>query len=91
MKIKIQPTRTYGDTTKAVLRGTFTDTSHILKGQKNLKWPNTTSQTPRKTRASKTQNPEREIIKIRAEINKIETKKPHKDSMKQKAGSLKKI
>jgi hypothetical protein len=32
----------------------------------------------------------REIIKIRSEINEIEIKKPHKESMKQKAGSLKK-
>jgi hypothetical protein len=32
----------------------------------------------------------REIIKMRAEINEIETKKPYKESMKQKAGSLKK-
>jgi hypothetical protein len=33
----------------------------------------------------------REIIKIRAEINEIETqKKKYKESMKQKAGSLKK-
>jgi hypothetical protein len=34
-----------------------------------------------------------EIIKIRSEINEIETKntkKPYKESMKQKAGSLKK-
>jgi hypothetical protein len=27
----------------------------------------------------------RQIIKIRAKINEIDTKKPHKDSMKQKA------
>jgi hypothetical protein len=33
----------------------------------------------------------RKIIKIRAEINEIETKKAHKKSMKQKVGSLKKI
>jgi hypothetical protein len=33
----------------------------------------------------------REIIKIRAEINDIETEKPYKESMKQKAVSLKKI
>jgi hypothetical protein len=33
----------------------------------------------------------REIIKIRAEINEIETKKSYKELMKQKAGSLKKI
>jgi hypothetical protein len=32
----------------------------------------------------------REIIKIRAEINEIETKKTYKDSTKQKSGSLKK-
>jgi hypothetical protein len=32
----------------------------------------------------------REIIKIMAEINKIETKKTYKEPMKQKAGSLKK-
>jgi hypothetical protein len=31
-----------------------------------------------------------EIIKIRAKINEIETKKPYRDSMKQKACSLKK-
>jgi hypothetical protein len=29
-------------------------------------------------------------MKIRAKINEIETKKPYKGSMKQKAGSLKK-
>jgi hypothetical protein len=33
----------------------------------------------------------RDIIKIRAEINKVETKKkPYKELMKQKVGSLKK-
>jgi hypothetical protein len=32
----------------------------------------------------------REIIQIRVEINEIETKKPCKKSMKQRAGSLKK-
>jgi hypothetical protein len=32
----------------------------------------------------------REIIKIMAKINKIETKKTYKESMKQKSGSLKK-
>jgi hypothetical protein len=31
-----------------------------------------------------------DIIKIKAEINEIETKKTYKESMKQKAGSLKK-
>jgi hypothetical protein len=32
----------------------------------------------------------REIIKIRAKINKTETKKNYKESMKQKVGSMKK-
>jgi hypothetical protein len=32
----------------------------------------------------------RKIIKTRAEVNEIEIKKPYKESMKQKAGSLKK-
>jgi hypothetical protein len=54
-------------------------------------WPNATSQTPRKTRKA---NPKisrrKEIIKTRAEINEIETKKTYKESMKQKVGSLKK-
>jgi hypothetical protein len=35
-------------------------------------------------------NRRREIIKIRAEINEIETNKPYKELMKQKFGSLKK-
>jgi hypothetical protein len=35
-------------------------------------------------------NRRREIIKIRAEINEIKTKKPYKELMKQKVGSLKK-
>jgi hypothetical protein len=35
-------------------------------------------------------NRRREIIKIRAEINEIETKKPSKELMRQKVGSLKK-
>jgi hypothetical protein len=33
----------------------------------------------------------REIIKIRAKINEIETKKPHKESMKQKKWFFEKI
>jgi hypothetical protein len=32
----------------------------------------------------------REIIKMRAKISEIKTKKPYKESMKQKASSLKK-
>jgi hypothetical protein len=32
----------------------------------------------------------REIINVRAKINEIETKKPYKESVKQKTGTLKK-
>jgi hypothetical protein len=46
---------------------------------------------PRKIRKSKTQNKEKERNnKNRAKINELETKKPHKESTKHKAGSLKK-
>jgi hypothetical protein len=34
---------------------------------------------------------QREIIKIRAEINKIKTRKLYKESVKQKVGSLKRL
>jgi hypothetical protein len=43
-----------------------------------------------KQEQAKPKTSRREIIKIRAKIKEIETKKPHKESMKQKAGSLKK-
>jgi hypothetical protein len=64
---------------------------HSLKCQKDLK-SNATSQTLRKTRTSKSQNKQERNVKNKDRINEIETttKKPYKDSMKQKAGSLKK-
>jgi uncharacterized protein with WD repeat len=50
---------------------------HILKGQKDHKsMTNATSQTPRKQEQAKPKTRRRrEIIKIRAKINEIETKK----------------
>jgi hypothetical protein len=42
------------------------------------------------TKANPKTSRRREIIKIRAKINEIETKKTYKESMKQRAGSLKK-
>jgi hypothetical protein len=54
------------------------------------KRPNATSQTPRKIRTTKSKTSRREIIKIRTKINEIETKKPYKESMKQKAAFVKK-
>jgi hypothetical protein len=45
----------------------------------------------KKEQANPKTSRKREIIKIRAEINEIQTnKKKYKDSMKQKVGSLKK-
>jgi hypothetical protein len=43
-----------------------------------------------KQEQAKLKTSRREIIKIGAEINEIETKKPYKESTKQKAVSLKK-
>jgi hypothetical protein len=60
-----------------------------VQSQKNylmlhLKLPEKTEKTkPKSSRM-------REVIKIRAKINEIHTKKPYKESMKQKASSLKK-
>jgi hypothetical protein len=60
MKMKTQPTRTYGHS-KTVLRGKFIAMSAYIKDRKIAnKQPNAISQTPRKTRASKTQNKQKE-------------------------------
>jgi hypothetical protein len=81
------------DTAKAVLRGKFIAMSaHIEKTERSqindlmlhLKLLEKQEQANPKTSRS------REIIKIRAEINEIEQKKPYKVSVKQKVGSLKK-
>jgi hypothetical protein len=85
------------DTAKAVLRGKFIAmTAYIKRTERfqindlmlHLKLLEKQEQANPKT------SRRGEIIKIRAEINEIETnkqaKKPYKESMKQKAGSLKK-
>jgi hypothetical protein len=80
------------DTAKAVLRGKFiamnayikkTERSQINDLMIHLKLLEKQKQANPKTNR-------REIIKIRAEINEIETKKPYRELMKQKVGSLKK-
>jgi hypothetical protein len=80
------------DTAKAVLRGKLIAMSAYIKRSErsqisdlmlHLKLLEKQEQANPKTSRS------RGIIKIRTEINKIETKK-YKESMKQKAGSLKK-
>jgi hypothetical protein len=60
------------DIAKAVLRGNFIAMSAYIKRTEDFK---SMTKCPRKTRASKTKiSRRREIIKIRAEINEIETK-----------------
>jgi hypothetical protein len=52
----------------------------MLKGQNDLR-PNAPSQTPRKTRKAKSKTSRwGEIIKLRPEINKIETNQPNKQT-----------
>jgi hypothetical protein len=77
----------------AVLRGKFTAISAYIKNTErsqinnlmlHLKLLEKEEQAKPKTSGS------RDIIKIRAEINEIETKKTYKESMKQKTDSLKK-
>jgi hypothetical protein len=65
---------------------------HILKGQKDLINDLTLhlKLLEKQEQANSKTNRRREIIKIRAEINEIETIKPYKELMKQKVGSLKK-
>jgi hypothetical protein len=83
------------DTAKAVLRGKFiamnayikrTQRSQINDLMLHLKL------LEKQEQAKPKMNRRRVIIKIKAEINEIETKKkkPYKESMKQKDGSLKK-
>jgi hypothetical protein len=55
------------DTAKAVLKGNFTAMSAYIKRSETSQmrkisnqWPNATSQTPRKTRTSKSQNKQKE-------------------------------
>jgi hypothetical protein len=86
------------DTAKAVLRGKFIASAYIKRTERSqindlmlhLKLLEKHEQAKLKTSRRK------EIIKIKAEINEIETKKkktpkkPYKESKKQKAGSLKK-
>jgi hypothetical protein len=80
------------DTAKAMLRGKFiaisayikkTETAQINNLMMYFKLLEKQEQTKPKTSG------QREIIKIRAEINEIETKQTVKESMKQKVGSLK--
>jgi hypothetical protein len=81
------------DTAKAVLGGKFIAMSAYIKRSERTQINDLMLQLKLLEKQEQT-NPKtsrkRKIIKIRAEINEIETKKRHKEAIKQKVGSLKK-
>jgi hypothetical protein len=80
------------DTAKAVLRGKFIALSVYIKRTERSQINNLMLHhkfLKKQEQAKPKIIRRREIIKIRAKINEIEAKKIHKESMKQKAGSLK--
>jgi ssDNA-binding Zn-finger/Zn-ribbon topoisomerase 1 len=89
MKMKTQPIRTYG-TQQRQSRGKFIAMSAYIKNRKiSNKQPNAL-ELLEKQEKTKPKIRKGEIIKIRAKINEIETKKKkYKESTKQIAGSLK--
>jgi hypothetical protein len=91
MKIKTQ-LRNLRDTAKVVLRGKFRATSAYIKRTERSQINDSMLHLKllEKQEQAKLKISRREIIKIGAEINEIETKKLYKETMKQKAGSLKK-
>ena len=69
-------------------RGVYTDI-RLPQETKNLKQPNLTPKELEKKTTNKTQNQQKEIIKMRAEINDIRLENQQRRSMKQNDGSLK--
>jgi hypothetical protein len=81
------------DTAKAVLRGKFIAMSAYIKKTERSQISDLMVHLKlleKQEQASPKRNRRREIIKIRAEINEKEIKKPYKELMKQKVDSLKK-
>jgi hypothetical protein len=81
------------DTAKGVLRGKFIAMSAYIKRSERSQINDLILQLKlleKQEQANPKTSRRREIIKIRAEINEIETtkKKPYKELMKQKAGSF---
>jgi hypothetical protein len=84
------------DTAKAVLRGKFIVMSAYIKRTERSQINDLTLQLKlqeKQEQANPKTSRRKEIIKIKVEINEIETnkQKTYKESMKQKAGSLKKL
>jgi hypothetical protein len=81
------------DTAKAVLTGKFIAMSAYIKRTERSQINDLTLQLKlleKQEQANPKTSRRKESIKMRAEINEIETKKTYKESMKQKAGSSKK-
>jgi hypothetical protein len=81
------------DTAKTALRGKFIAMSAYIKKIERSQINDLMLQLKlleKQEQAKSKRSKRREIIKMRAEINKIETKKTYKESTKQKVGSLKK-
>ena len=81
MTMKIQHSKTYGMPAKAILRGKFIAIQAHLRKQEKAQINKLTLHLKQLEREEQTR-PEvsrrKEIIKIRAEINEIETKKKHR-------------
>ena len=94
MKMKAQHTQTYG-TLKAVLRGKFIALSSYIKKSGKISHYDLTAQLKalQQKEADSPWSSQEEIIKLRAEINKTETKKTiqkNQTKMKQRNESLRK-
>jgi hypothetical protein len=82
------------DTAKAVLRGKFIAMSAYIKRTERSQINDLILQLKlleKQEQANPKTSRRKEIIKIKAEINEIETKKPYKESMKQKSWFFEKI
>ena len=85
-------TQNLQDTVKAVLRGKFIAIQAYLKKREKSQINNLTlhlKQLEKEEMEDPRVNRRKEILKIRAEINAKETKRPQQKSTKPKAGSLK--
>ena len=84
--MKAQLSKTYGDSKSSSKREVYSNT---ILPQKTRKIPLRLKQLEKEEQVKPKVSGRKEIIKVRAEINEIETKKQWKRSMKLRAGSLK--
>ena len=90
MTTKIRHSKTYGDAAKAILRGKFIAIQAHLRKQEKAQINKLTLHLKQLEREEQTRpkvSRRKEIVKIRAEINEIETKKTI-EKINETAGSL---